>query len=148
MVTKTIRISEDQAQFLTANFKNISAGITECIEAKRIPSTEDDTLKYIRLYSIKELKAKFIPSEWLFFADSLNGSMVEGMFRCNQSALIAHCEDAQLYEYTADKYKIDLPALLDKIKVLTGAQVDALYSHVEGFWNTENGDLNIWSTEL
>lgn len=126
MATKTIsiRLPEEQAIYLAENFQSVSNGVNEALSA----------LKYIRLYSLKELQGKFSLAEWMFLADSLNGTITDGMFRCNASALIAHSEDAETYEGTATKHGVDLVALKKKIETLTGAQVEALYHRVEMFW--------------
>lgn len=125
MATKTItiRLPEEQANYLSENFQSVSNGVNEALSA----------LKYIRLYSLKELEGKFTPAEWMFLADSLNGTATEGIFRCNAGALIAHSEDAETYEGTATKHGVDLVALKNKIETLTGAQIEALYNRVEMF---------------
>lgn len=148
MITKTIKINESQEKFLLDNYKNVNQGIQECINSAMYPGNDLDILKYIRAYSRKELKGRFSKEQWLFFFDSLNGSIIDGMFRCNVNALIIHCEDAEEFEGTARKYNIDLSELVEKCKGLTGAQVDALYTFVEEFWNDENRDLEKYSTLL
>jgi hypothetical protein len=148
MKTKSIRISEEQEQYLLSKFKNINQGIQECIHNDQYPGRDVETLKYIRAYSKKELKGKFSREEWMFFIDSLNGSITEGMFRCNSGALIYHSQDAQEFDGTATKWDVDLPALIAKIQLLTGAQVDSLYTFVEEFWEKEDRDLEKTATEL
>ncbi|MHC1781035.1 MAG: hypothetical protein AB9922_12450 [Bacteroidales bacterium] len=150
-ITKSIKITEDQEQFLISNFSNVNQGVKACIEKVRIPdyNEDKDVLKQIRLYSRRELKGKFTREEWLFFIDSLNGSLTEARFRCNAGALMYHCHDAAELEGTANKWGVDLPVLLEKIqKTLTGAQVEALYTFIEGFWNKEDRDLEKTANEL
>lgn len=144
MVTKTIRITEGQEQFLLSNYKNVSEGISDCINKSMTPSEDEELLKYIKAYSMEELKGKFTPGQWKFFADSLNGTMVDGMFRCNVGALIAHCEDSEKFEGTATKWNVNLSDLCANVKNLGGAQVDALYTRVEKFWDNPK-DLEEWS---
>lgn len=148
MITKTIKITESAQEFLLKNYKNVNQGIQECIHGVMYPPADKEIIRYIRAYSKKELKGKFTREEWLFFFDSLNGSIVDGMFRCNAGALIVHSQDAQEFEGTATKWNVDLQALIEKIKLLTGAQVDALYTFVEEFWNNEERDLEKSATEL
>ncbi|MDZ4059421.1 MAG: hypothetical protein U1D64_05185 [Bacteroidales bacterium] len=148
MKTKSIRISESQEQHLLAKYKNVNQGIQECIHKDQFPDRDAETLKYIRGYSKKELKGKFSREEWMFFLDSLNGSITEGMFRCNSGALIYHSQDAEEFDGTATKWNVDLPALIAKIQLLTGAQVDSLYTFVEEFWEKEDRDLEKTATEL
>jgi hypothetical protein len=133
--TLTIRIDEQRAQYLTENFSSVSNGVNEALSV----------LEMIRLYSTKELEGKFKPEEWCFLIDSLNGTMTDGMFRCNAGALAAHCEDAAQFEKTDEKWDINLYSLTSKIKNLTGAQVDSLYRRVEQFWSDENRNLESFS---
>ena len=148
MKTKSIRISEDQEQYLLSKFKNVNQGIQECIHNDQYPGRDVETLKYIRAYSKKELKGKFTREEWLFFLDSLNGSITEGMFRCNAGALVYHSQDAQEFDETSTKWDVDLSVLVEKIQLLTAAQVEALYTFVEDFWAKESGDIEKTATEL
>ena len=119
----TIRIPLELAGYLSKK-GSINQGIIDGIEA----------LKTIRMYSETELKGRFTSKEWIFFADSLNGTMTEGLFRCNASALVAHCEDSETYEGTASKTGVELKGLIEKVSGLTGAQVEALYNRVEEWW--------------
>lgn len=144
MVTKSIRITENQELYLLDHYKNVTEGISDCINKSMIPSESEELLKHIKAYSLNELKGKFTPQQWKFFADSLNGTMVDGMFRCNVGALIAHCEDSDKFEGTAAKWSVDLSDLCANVKALGGAQVDALYSRVEQFWDNPK-DLESWS---
>ena len=149
MITKTIKITEQQEKFLLENYKNVNQGVSECINKMQFPDdSQAESLRYIKLYSRNELKGKFTKEEWYFFFDSLNGSIIDGMFRCNAGALVAHCEDAEQFESTATRHNVDLPGLLKKCETLTGAQVDALYTYVEEFWNNEDRNLEKAATEL
>ena len=87
-------------------------------------------------------------------ADSLNGTIITPEFRCNTGGLIASVEDSNDFDNLAAKWKVDVGALIEKIKKLTGAQVDAIYSRIESFWNhtaegnadqTSEWNLNKWS---
>lgn len=151
MKTKNIRITESQEQYLLSNYKNISQGISACIDKARFPdSNTDDVLKTIRAYTKRELKGKFSQEEWSFFADSLNGTLTDGMFRCNAEALAYHCQDAEDLDSTATKWGVDIDKLIEKVRSLTSAQVETLYWFVEEFWNTEHEVRNLekWATEL
>lgn len=149
-VTKTIKISEEQEKYLLSNHKNINQGVSNCIDKARFPDNSLDALKTIRAYSRKEITGKFNSAEWSFFADSLNGTMTDGMFRCNVEALVYHCQDAQELERMADKWRVDLPGLTVKIRTLTAAQVEAIYTYVEEFWESEGKDRNLekWASAL
>lgn len=151
MITKNIRITESQEQFLLSNYKNISQGISACIDKARFPDSNiDDVLKTIRAYTKRELKGKFSQEEWSFFADSLNGTISDGIFRCNVEALAYHCQDAEDLDGTATKWGVDIDKLIEKVRALTSAQIETLYWFVEEFWNAEHEARNLekWATEL
>lgn len=134
--TATIRLPEELAVWLTSEGEGINQAVISTVE----------TLRRIRTVSMGELKGVFTSEEWKFIADSLNGTLVDATFRCNVSALIAHCEDAEAYEGTGGKWGVDLPLLCAKIKSLKGANIEALYSRVESFWkNSETTNLEEWA---
>jgi hypothetical protein len=135
---KSIRITDEQEKYISGQGDSFNDGLSKVI----------DQHLYISRYSKNELKGRFTPAEWSFFADSLNGSMIDGPFRCNQGALIAHCEDAESFEGTATKWGVSILEISEKIKALTGAQISALYSHIERFWDNGGGNLEAWSKEL
>lgn len=136
MITRnaTIRIPSELADWLTADGRGINQAFISCVE----------TLKRIRLVSTGELKGLFTPDEWKFFADSLNGTIVDDIFRCNVSALIAHCEDAEQYDNAASRLGVDINVMCAKIKELKGANIEAIYSRVESFWANPN-NIEEWS---
>ncbi len=142
MITKTIKIEESQEKFLLKNYKNVNQGVQACIEKAMYPSNDESTLRYIRSYSKKELRGKFTKEEWFFFIDSLNGSIVDSLFRCSLDALIVHCSDSEELDGTASKYELNFEKLISKCKTLTGAQIEALYTIVEEFWDKEDKDLH------
>ncbi len=102
-------------------------------------------LQMIRRRSQGELKGIFTPAEWCYMADSLNGTIVTVEFRCLQGALIASVEDSDLYDGLGAKWDVDVKALCDKVSNLTAAQVDAVFSRVEAFWDSEDKDLEKWA---
>jgi hypothetical protein len=59
--------------------------------------------------------------------------------------LALHCQDADKLDDLGEKWEIDVLDLMDKIKDLTAAQVDAVYFRVEQFWNSEDKDLEEFS---
>jgi hypothetical protein len=149
MITKYIRIKEEHETFLISNYKNISQGVNACIE-NTINGCKDETFKYVQIYSKRELKGKFTKEELFFFIDSLNGSIVEGQFRCSSDVLAAHCEDSQKLEGTADKWGVNIDNLCQKVRSLSSGQVEALHTCVENFWNKHESkrDIEKWANEL
>ena len=127
----TVYLPEDQAKYIQENYKNQNVGIINALDA----------LIMIRAYSLAEIRGSFSPGEWSFLADSLNGTMTDGSFRCNAGALAYHCLEANRLDTLGEKWEIDVLDLMDKIQDLTAAQVEALYFRVEQFWEDEDGDL-------
>lgn len=157
MATKniTIRVSEETADFLSKMYDNPTAGATISVQIveqmmKQAGATPDTLvssmqfLQQIRAYSTRELKGKLTSDEWKYLADSLNGTMITPEFRCNQGGLIASIEDSNDFDGLGEKWEVDVPAFIEKVKILTGAQVDAIYTHVEKFWSDPE-DLEEWS---
>lgn len=145
-ITKSIKITEDQEKHLLSKYKNVNQGVQECIRKDQYPNNDIETLKYIRAFSRIELKGKFTEKEWLFFIDILNGVITEPRFRCY--TLANDCQDAERFDGTATRWEVDLSALLSKIEKLTGAQVEAIYTYAEEFWNSDNRDLEKTVNEL
>ena len=103
-------------------------------------------LTAIEKASTNELRGRFDASEWKALVDSLNGTYTQDeTFRYSTFALVAHMEDSDLYEEIGKKWKVDIKQLCEKIKLLSAAQVDALYSRVEKFWEHPEADLDAWA---
>lgn len=127
----TVYLTEEQTRYIKDNYDNQNVGIINALDA----------LIMIRTYSLSEIKGCFTPGEWSFLADSLNGTMTDGSFRCNAGALAYHCLDADKLDGLGAKWEIDIQELMHKIKDLTAAQVDAVYFRIEQFWNSEDKNL-------
>lgn len=102
-------------------------------------------LQQIRRYSLNEIKGKFSPAEWSYMADSLNGTMVTTEFRCSFGALAISIKESDTFDGFGEKWKVDVPGLIDKINKLTGAQVDAVFTRINEFWYSEDKDMETWS---
>ena len=165
MATKniTIRVSEETAEFLSKVYNNTTAGATMCVEIveQMIRQSGSDPhtlvssmqfLQQIRAYSTREISGKFTADEWKYLADALNGTMITPEFRCHVGGLIAEIEDTNDFDGLGAKWNVDVVSFIEKVKQLTGAQVDAIYTHVEKFWNNPEADalrdLNKWSEQL
>ena len=131
----TIRLHKDLIAWLTKGGKSINQAVIECTEF----------LRRIRQVSMGEIKGIFTPDEWKFLADSLNGTMIDDVFRCNVGALIAHCDDAAQYDFLCQKWHVDLDVLKQKISKLSGANIDAIYTRVEEFWADDSTDIETWA---
>lgn len=121
-------LPEDLVEYLKRNNESINQAVI----------SEINTLKRIRTVALGELKGIFTPQEWIFFADVFNSVRVEDLFRTNVGVLIATCEDAERFENTATNHRVDMPILIDKIRSLHGANIEALISRVEEYWSHHN----------
>lgn len=154
MTTKniTIRVSSDTAEFLEKVYNTPTAGATMCVQLVEQMILQSGTspdilvnsmqfLQQIRAYSTREIRGKFTVDEWKYLADSLNGTIITPEFRCNQGGLIASIEDSNDFDGLGAKWDVDITVFIEKVKQLTGAQIEAVYTQVEKFWNnSENGD--------
>ncbi len=144
-ITKTIRIPEEHEAFLLATAKNFTQGVIYCVERQM---KVDNAFRVLRRASREELRGKFAREEWLFLFDSLNGVRIEGEPRVKAINLAYHCQDTDRDDGLADKWKVDIDMLVSKIEVLTSAQVDAIYTFVEEFWNSDERDMETYARML
>ena len=133
--TVTLRLPQDVADYINKNGEGMTYGVLSIVEK----------LRRHERYADMELRGRFTPEEWKFLADSLNGTMTLDDFRFTPSALVAHNEDSQLYEGTADQWGVDLAALNKKVAALTATQTEALYRRIEKFWEHPDADLELWA---
>lgn len=127
--TVTLRLPIEVAQYIETKS---DGGFTDSIK------TIVNNLKVLETLADKEVSELFTSDEWRFFFDSLNGTMIEDWMRYRTDLIVAHNEDAELYDGTAQRWGIDLAELNKKCKSLTSAQVDALYRRVERFWKSSS----------
>ena len=134
--TVTLRLPQDVADYISSRSDyGMTDGVKDIVE----------TLRRHERYADVEIKGRFTPEEWKFLADSLNGTLTLDDFRFVPSVLVAHNEDSQLYEGTADKWGVDLAALNAKVGALSATQVEALYRRIEKFWGHPETDLDAWA---
>ena len=140
MATKnaTVRLPEDVYDYITRNGDSINQGIIN----------EIGYLRRIRQVSLGELKGVFTKNEWVFMADAFNGTLVDDVFCANKGAFIAGCEDAERYEGKAKLHGVDIDLFIGKVKCLSGANIEAIYSRIKGYWeHCGEVDLNEWASE-
>ena len=103
-------------------------------------------LSAIEKASMNELRGRFTVPEWKAIVDCLNGVYTKDeAFRYSPDALIANLEEGDLYEGFGEKWEINIVSLCEKIKLLSAAQIDALYNRVEKFWDHPDTDLDAWA---
>lgn len=126
MATRTVnlRLPEELVEYLTRNNDSINQAVI----------AELNALRRIRTVAMGELKGLFTSQEWMFLADTFNGTLIDDVFCANVGAFIAGCEDAERYEGTASKWGIDLPSFITKVKTLHGANIEAIYSRIKDYW--------------
>lgn len=142
MATKniTIRVSEQTADFISSNFENPTQGATICVETiqqmlKTGIQVQDmainlQFLQQIRAYSKREIKGVLTANEWKYLADALNGTLITPEFRCNAGGLIASIEDSNDFDNLGVKWNVDIPGFIEKIRKLTGSQIDCIYFNI------------------
>lgn len=133
--TVTLRLPQDVADFINRNDDGITQGVINIVS----------TLRRHEQHADIEIRNRFTPDEWKFLADSLNGTLALDDFRFSASALVAHNQDAQLYDGTASRWGIDIETLNKKCESLSASQVEALYRRVERFWAHPETDLDVWA---
>ena len=133
--TVTLRLPQDVAEFINRNDDGMTYGVINLVNLIRRHEKHADV----------EIRNRFTPEEWKFLADSLNGTLTLDDFRFSSSALVAHNQDAQLYDCTASRWGIDLEALNKKCEQLSASQVEALYRRVEKFWAHPESDMGVWA---
>lgn len=107
---------------------------------------ELNNLERIRLVSLGEVKGLFTPQEWIFIADAFNGTLMDSALRANVGVFIASCEDAERFEGKASINQVDLDNFLEKVRTLRGANIEAIISRVEDYWeHCSDIDSESWS---
>lgn len=130
----TIRLPLAVADYLNANGKSINQAIVDNVNA----------LRMLRQSTMIELKGVLTQNEWMFLADSLNGTYVNDVYRCSKAALIAHIQDSDKYDNLGARWHVDVDSLTETISKLSGAHIDAIYTRIEDFW-TKCPDSEEWS---
>lgn len=132
----TLRLDNDVIDLLNERGNSINAEVQALLRRYRD----------LRTYALNELRGKFSPAEWLYMADSFNGTLIsdDSGVRYSTAALLSHIEDSNTYDKLGSKYKVDVQALMQKCEKLTHSQLDALYCRIARFW--EGGvDAQLWA---
>lgn len=137
----TVRVPVDIYDTMQKNVENPRMDDACSINQQIVDSVRK--LAAIQRRSLQELRGKFTPQEWAAMADMLNSTRVTEDFRYYADALVAEIEDSDHYEGIGAKWEIDIPALCEKARQLTAAQLDALYLRVETWWQTCKVDTDI-----
>lgn len=155
MKSTSVRVNKEREEFLIKEFGTAGGGLAQCAvivenAAKAGFPVNDITeslqiLSQIRAYSLREIKGKLSNQEWMYLADSLNGTMITPEFRANRGGLIASIEDGNDFDGLGEKWSVNVKEFIDKVNTLTGAQVDAVYTRVAQFWNSKDRDLDKWA---
>lgn len=131
----TVRIPANIAEWLDGRDNSYNGAIVDALEKAM----------FIESYSMDEIKGKLTEQEWKYLADSLNGTLALGSFRYSSSVLAAGVEDSDRLDGLGSKWGVDVKVLTGKLLSLTAAQIDAIHTRVEEFWNNPKMDLNVWA---
>ena len=133
----TLRLPQEVADYISR--KAVGGSVTDGV--KNIVTA----LQRSEHYADAELRGRFTPNEWTFLADTLNGTKVLDDFRYRPEMLVAHNEDSQLYDDSANKWSVDIAELNRKCATLTAAQTEAIYRRVERFWQCPPASIDLWA---
>lgn len=134
--TVTLRLPVEMVEYITRNDDSINQAIIN----------EISNARQMKLIAMIELKGIFSKNEWLFLADSFNGTLYEDFMCGNVNIFIAGIEDAERYENKATMHKVDLKELIAKLKKLHGANINAIYERINDYWeNYEKIDIEKWA---
>lgn len=131
----TVRIPANIAEWLDGRDNSYNGAIVDALEKAM----------FIESYSMDEIKGKLTEQEWKYLADSLNGTLALGSFRYSSSVLAAGVEDSDRLDGLGSKWGVDVKVLTGKLLSLTAAQIDAIHTRVEEFWNNPKMDLDAWA---
>lgn len=134
--TVTLRLPVEMVEYLTSTGDSINQAIIN----------EISNARQMKLIAMIELKGIFSKNEWIFFADTFNGTLYEDFMCGNVNIFIADIEDAERYENKATMHKVDLKELIAKLKKLHGANINAIYERISDYWdNYQKIDIEKWA---
>lgn len=96
---------------------------------------------FIRRYTLRELNGMFTREELIGMISNLNGTMQQPEFQANKSMFITHLEDGETYDNLSQQYAFDFIQLINKIRLLTSAQVFFLQEEIRLFWDNDARDM-------
>lgn len=123
------RIGDDVAAALADIAGTKAAGGGEACEA----------YVYIRRSTMAELQGKFSKAEATALVDMYNGTMLTPELQYQAQVLRVKIEDAEKFDRTCSKYKVDVSKLTAKTDKLTAAQVFILQQELVRAWNQNAG---------
>lgn len=141
MAKKTITFRFDEAKL------NQLTNGGEINPSEAFEKLMDDALTEKRI-KMNDIRGIFTENEWKGLANSLNGTIIDDIMRYSPEMLIAHCEDAELYETSFSLMEADVKSVCEKIKGITKIQVSSVLDRVAEFWNNQNGtgiELDKWA---
>ena len=136
--TVTTRIDEAIIKQLEEIYQKPGTGASVAAEA----------YVFIRRHTLRELKGMFSREELMGIISNLNGTMQQPEFQANPVMFAAHLEDGELYELLGKQYSFDFEILMQKVKMLTSAQVFFLQEEIRLFWDNEGRDLEKFIKDL
>lgn len=117
------RVSETTEKFLKTNFKSLSGGAEYCLEA--MPAV---ARKFMGL----DFKGRLSREELYLIIDVMNGTMLSPQIAGQHIPL--NVEDGIALDHLDQKWEVDGPALVEKLKAMSTPELFFLEIWVQGFW--------------
>jgi hypothetical protein len=134
MGTKLVsaKLPQETIDYLNRKHENMTQGIIECAKFEKI----------VKKTMLLDIRNVFTPEEWLEMARSFNGTKVTIEFRFNRPAFLVHMKDYVKLE-CGDQELVN--SIESKVNKLTHLHLDAIYTRIEEFWNSENTNALEWA---
>lgn len=89
----------------------------------------------LRKFTLRDLHGKFTRDELGFLCDIQNATMFTPEYAGVRDLWIGNIEDADRLDGTGEKWGLDVPGLVKKIKGMPAAEVFFMQEEIERFWN-------------
>lgn len=126
--TLTVRADEMVREHLKKAYDTLYNGGTRALEL----------FVALRKQNLREIKGVFTREELVGLLSGFNGTIMEPQYMINQSMLIAHIEDADIYEFSFSSNNADSKVVIEKVKTLSSAQILFLQEEINRFWNQDS----------
>lgn len=147
-ITKSIRIAQEDIDFLIAHYKTVSNGLRECVKHERYPNTDSIVLASIRSKTKAGLHGVFTKEEWTCLIDILEDVKVPLNLRCGSRFFLANLEDINSSHPIEDRWDVSYEELIAKVEKLSPAEIEAIYWTKDEFWRDFRGNIVEYVADL